>query len=91
VEPADIRKAPIIAVDRFIRENLPEYRDLVGVYKVESSSEHRLNFTPISYNKNNKEYKEYKATYHSKGDGVTSILQVYFNENGDIDRVYASK
>ena len=89
---ADIRKMPFHTVDRFIRENLPEYRgNLVGVYKVESYSEHRLNFTPISYNKNNKEYKEYKATYHSKGDGVTSILQVYFNEKGDIDRVYASK
>lgn len=89
---ADIRKMPFHTVDRFISENLPEYRgNVVGVYKVESSPNHNLRFSPISYNKNGEEYEEYKATYQSKENGITSILQVYFNEKGDIDRVYVSK
>lgn len=92
MRPADVLKSPFHTVDRFIKEKLPEYSGkVVGVYKVQSSHNHKLRSNLISYNKNGKECKEYKATYENKENGITSVLQVYFNEKGDIDRVYVSK
>jgi hypothetical protein len=76
------------AVNNFVLNNFPEcYGTGATVYKADISA--GPGSIPALYKSD--KAPEYKATYAKTNNNITNILHVYFNDKGEVTRVYASK